>query len=144
MSYNDDPSNSAIDRVRLKVGDTDPDEVGLSDEVYQFLLTKNDNDENLTAVEALEFLVAKYAAYVTEKAGGLFVKESEKYQQYRDLLDLFTRDPRTSLNGGGKAFAGGISNSDIAARGSNPDRRGSPFTENYLDSGKYNHTGRRL
>lgn len=133
MSFTNDPTNNPIDRIRLKVGDTDTDEVGLSDEVYQYLLNKHSQNEDKAAVEALEALVAKYANYVTEKAGGLFVKESEKYQQYKDLLDSYKNDPRSSILKAGEPFAGGISKSDFISRNEDPDRNGSPFSKGYLD-----------
>ena len=127
MPYTGDPLNNPVDRIRLSVGDTDNYEEGLSDDVYLYVLGKNTTDgavnEGLTAVECLRYLLAKYANYVTEKAGGLFVKESEKFEQYRILLDKYTKDPSFSLLKAGMPYAGGISKSDAAANAQNPDNR---------------------
>ena len=127
MPYTGDPLNNPVDRIRLSVGDTDVYEEGLNDDVYLYVLGKNTVDgvtnEGLTAVECLRYLLAKYANYVTEKAGGLFVKESEKFEQYQQLLDKFTKDPSYSLLKAGMPYAGGISKSDAVENAQNPDAR---------------------
>lgn len=121
MSYTGDPSNSATDRLRLMIGDVDPLEEGLTDEVYQYVLTKNEGNENRTALECLRYLVAKYANYVTEKAGGLFVKDSERYEQYSKLLRDLTNNPSMSLMSPAEPFGGGVYLKDIEANKSNPE-----------------------
>jgi hypothetical protein len=121
MSYTGDPVNSATDRVRLSVGDTDILEEGLTDEVYQFALDKHDGNESLAALECLKYLVAEYANFVEEKTGGVFVKESDRYRQYNDLLNRLTKDPSYSLLSAGVPFAGGISVSDREENCNNPD-----------------------
>jgi hypothetical protein len=120
MPYTNDPVNSATDRVRLYVGDTYAPEEGLTDEVYQYLINTT-SSETAAAIQALKYLVAKYASYVTEKAGGLFVKESEKYEQYRNLLDMWIADPRTAIIKAGLPYAGGISMQDIIDNNENLD-----------------------
>jgi hypothetical protein len=120
MPYTGDPANSATDRIRLAVGDTDVYQEGLTDEVYAYLLSVNLNEARST-IGALKYLVAKYASYVTEKAGGLFIKESEKFEQYSKLLNRYTKDPSQMLLTLGTPFAGGISYSDLYSNASNPD-----------------------
>lgn len=128
MSYKLDPKNNPIDRVRLLVGDTDECDEGLSDDIYQFLLDTTKNEKQ-AALSALRYLVAKYASYVTEKAGGLFVKGSEKYQQYVELLDKITKDPSFSFLNAGSPFAGGISKEDIRLNSINEDANRNPIRE---------------
>lgn len=131
MSYTNAPSTNIIDRVRLITGDTDIDDEGYGDEVYQFALDRyvgNSNAETLAALDVLKMLVAKYATYTTEKAGGLFQKGSEKYQQYKDLLDMLTKDPTTSIIKAGAGFTGGISIYARDTNRNNPDRRANPFS----------------
>lgn len=113
MPYTNDPINSGSDQVRLLVGDTDIYEEALTDEVYNYIISKHtrpDGSTNGSAIvlEALQYLVAKYASFVTEKAGSLFVKESEKFQHYSQLQKKYTSDPRFSLMRAGIPFAGGI------------------------------------
>ena len=45
MSFTNSPATSAIDRVRLIVGDTNTEFDYLSDETYQYLLNKYQNNE---------------------------------------------------------------------------------------------------
>lgn len=119
MSYTGNPATSATDRIRLIIGDTDTDEEGLTDEVIQYVIDKNTSDGR-TAVECLKFLVAQYANRVTEKVGGLFVKESERYEQYKKLLDMYTKDPSMAITPFG-AYAGGISKQDILDNANDTD-----------------------
>ena len=130
MSYTNDPAYSNTDRVRLLIGDVDTDDEGLTDEVYSYVLAKHSGEEESTpqseaaaAIECLKYLVAKYANYVTEKTGNHFSKESEKYEQYRELLVLFTQDPRTALTRVGTPYAGGISVSEFERNKADPDNR---------------------
>jgi len=118
MSFTNDPASNIIDRIRLNVGDTDTLDEGLSDEIYQYIIDVNTVDgitnEGQASIDALKALVAKYANCITEKAGGLFVKGSEKYEQYKQLLD----DAVHPLNGflaSGAGFTGGIYCDEINA-----------------------------
>lgn len=108
MAFPLDPSTDPIARVRLRVGDVDELMLGLEDNIYQYLLDTYEQNENKAALEALKMLVAKYANYVTEKAGGLFVKENDKYEQYKELLDDALNNPSLGFLTSGEPFAGGI------------------------------------
>ena len=119
MSYTADPINSATDRLRLIIGDTDLYEEGLTDDVYNYVINKHDGNENQAALECLRYLVAKYASYCTEKAGGLFVKESDKFDQYSRLLKALTSNPATTIYRAGTPFAGGVYSKDIEDNYSN-------------------------
>ncbi len=109
MPFTGDPINSVTDRLRLMTGDVDEFDEGYADAVYQYAYEKNDKNEARAAVEVLGMLVTKYANYVTQKAGGLFVKESERYQQYKDTLKRLTTDPRYGILSNGVGFTGGVS-----------------------------------
>ncbi len=134
MSYTGDPVNNPTDRIRLNVGDTDPFEESLSDNEYAYALSLNTDENGVTneaqaSIQALKWLVAKYADYVTEKAGTLFIKESEKFSQYKQLLESLTRDPSMMLLKSGEAYAGGISVSDMEQRYSDTDNNMSNIGE---------------
>jgi len=133
MSYTGDPANSATDRIRLCVGDTDTFDEGLTDEVYQYLLDKHASNEPLATIESLKYLTTKYANFIDEKTGGLFTRESDKYKHYRSLLDSFTKDPSLSLLSAGLPFAGGISISDQEANCDNTDARQVVYREEVDD-----------
>ena len=141
--FTNDPVNSVIDRMRLMVGDTDIHDEGLSDEVYEYLYETNGQDEKRGALEALKMLVFKYAKYVTEKAGGLFVKESERYQQYKELLDRAEKDPSLGFIGAPEGFAGGICTQERLATGSsNPFSLGEGKRRMTRGTGRYPIGGR--
>lgn len=128
MSFTNDPTNSSTDRVRLLVGDIEDFDEGLSDEIYEFLIMQAEGNERRAALEALKMLVFKYAKYVTEKAGNLFVSENQKYDHYKDLLDKVTKDPSWSFMKAGEPFAGGIYLCDRFATGSsNPFQLGGSY-----------------
>lgn len=121
MAFTNDPVHNPIDRIRLITGDVNEFEEGLSDEVYQYVYDKHTQNENKAALECLQYLVNKYANYVTEKAGGLFTKESELYKQYKDLLDSYTKDPSKMLLTPGLPYVGGISKSELEENFCNSD-----------------------
>lgn len=123
MSYTGDPVNRVTDRLRLITGDTDRDEEGLTDEVYQYVYDKHNGDEVLSAIECIRYLISQYANCVTEKAGGYFVKESERYEQYKTLLVTLVSDPRTALIQAGLPYAGGIKWDDYEANKADSNNR---------------------
>lgn len=131
MAFTNDPLNSLVDRTRLMVGDIDEYEEGISDEIYQYIIDKHTTDgatdEIQAALEALRALVAKYANYVTEKAGGLFSKESEKYEQYKDLLNEWTKNPSSGFMKVGAGFAGGIYVDDMQQNAAVSNNNLDPF-----------------
>lgn len=128
MSFTNNPAERAVDRMRLATGDIDEYEEGLTDEVYEYLLTANNNNESLAVVAALKYLIAKYSNYVTEKAGQLFVKESERVEQYQKLFKMYTANPSTMILKQGVPFAGGISHSDMDTNQASYDSNQSRIT----------------
>lgn len=128
MAFTNDPLNSATDRLRLLIGDTDEYDEGYSDEIYQYVLDKNLGNENQSALELLRMLISKYANYVNEEAGGLVADYSDRFNQYKTLYDMLTKDPRNSIMRAGVGFTGGVSISDRVNTICNPDNRPNPFS----------------
>lgn len=62
--------SSAIQRIRLTIGDINPEWALLEDDVYEYLLYKNGSDENATAIEALENIINYYSLNPTDEAFG--------------------------------------------------------------------------
>jgi len=129
MSYTGDPLNRLIDRIRLNVGDTDIEEEGLSDNEYDYIISlftvDSVTNEALCIIKALNLLVAEYGKCADEVAGKLSVKFSQIYDHYYQLLDRYTRDPRTALYKAGTPFAGGIYQDVICANKEDPNNVGS-------------------
>lgn len=127
-----DPENVAVDRVRLSIGDTDPDALILSNDLYEYFLLSNNDKEGQATISALKHLVAKYAKYIDEETGDVDIKLSQLYKQYKNLLDLYTNDPTFSVIGSPVPYAGGISKSDLEKYECNDDNLFSPIKQGWV------------
>lgn len=120
MSFMNDPANNPIDRIRLIVGDTITEFDYLSDETYQYLLDKHNNNETSTALEAARYILGSLTRFSRERTGSIEVYGSEMFKNYRDFLVELLRNPQMLLDRA-QVYAGGISKSDMIANDSNPD-----------------------
>ena len=128
FSYGNDPANSPIDAVRLRVGDTVESDISLSDqEISYFIVIENTNilPASISAAYAISAKATKLADEVT---GEVEVKWSQRARNYITLAERLTDE----FNGsdGSKvtaAFAGGISINDMVTRAQDPDRVTSQF-----------------
>lgn len=119
MSYNNDPANNPIDRVRLNVGDI-LECPFMGDEVYEYLLTKHSGNERQAALEAARYLLGTFAKYTRERAGDLEVFGAEFFKNYRQfLLDLIENPNFNFINA--MPYAGGISQEDMRLNNNNTD-----------------------
>lgn len=123
-----DPANNAVDRVRIIVGDVDPGDVEMVEDLYIYFLDSNAQDESLAAIQALKALVAKYAKAMEEIVGDVEVKFQQRYQGYSDLLDKLLKDPSFGLLGVVTPYAGGLSFTEKRTDALDSDLRGSPFS----------------
>lgn len=114
-----DPVNSAIDRVRLRVGDVH-DISFLPDNVYAFYIDKNNGNEVRASVEVAYNILALLTRNTRERAGDIEVYGTDFYTNYKNFLERFVLDPRTSFEVTG-AFAGGISKAANAKNDADPD-----------------------
>lgn len=120
MSYTNSPATSAIDRVRLIVGDTNTEFDYLADEVYGYLLTKYQGNETTSAMEAARYILGSLAKYSRQRTGDIEVYGAEMFKNYKDFLIELLRNPQMLLSRA-QAYAGGISKSDMEQNDSNPD-----------------------
>ena len=119
MPYTSDPANSATDRIRLQVGDTDAFDEELSDGEYDYFLDITTSEAAAT-IKALEALVAKYAQYTRERTGQVEYYAQDKYKNYKDLL-TDALDPRKGKLSVGAGVSGGVSKSRMKTVRSNTD-----------------------
>lgn len=111
------------DQVRLKVGDIDPDQEILPDEIYDQLLTDHSGNIRRAAREAAISLLFYLPRFTRERTGQIEVYGAEWATNYRRALELFIKDP--NLNAiVATPYAGGISRSDMQANVDNPDTVG--------------------
>lgn len=120
MPFNNNPANSATDRVRLIVGDTMTEYEYLSDETYEYLLDKYDGNETAAALEAARYILGSLAKYSRQRTGDIEVYGAEMFKNYKDFLIELIRNPQMLLDRA-QAYAGGISKSDMEKNDCNPD-----------------------
>ncbi len=134
MSFTNDPANSAVDRIRLFVGDTLAYPEWLSDETYTYLLDKYNDNESLSAVEAAKYILAQLTHYTRERAGEVEVYGDVYFKNYKEFLTQLIQDPTITLSSA-TPYAGGISKSDMESNDCNSDNVTSRFYRGFA-SGK--------
>lgn len=112
MPYTGDPSNNAIDRVRLAVGDIWDDIEMLTDADYQYFLDRNDGNENRATMDAVKAILFKLARMTRERTGDIEVYGGEWFSNYYKMLLLLLKDPNAAISLA-VPYAGGISKSDM-------------------------------
>lgn len=131
MAYTNSPSTSAIDRLRLNVGDIYPVEI-LGDDVYTYYLTRNEDNERRATRELFTVLLFALSRYTRERAGDIEVYGSEYFRNYYDAVKLAITNPSidsiTAI-----PFAGGISRSDMATRANDADAVQKQFYIGFTD-----------
>lgn len=113
-----DPTNNATDRVRLMVGDTS-DIQYLPDSVYQYELTKNNNDERTAAKTCAMYILGMLTSRTKERLDRIEIYGAEAFNNYLNFLKMLV-DPRNSFDVA-TPYAGGISISDVDTNNANTD-----------------------
>lgn len=120
MSYTNDPNNP-IDRVRLTVGDVDTINEYLSDNWYQYFLTKNSNNEILASIDCAKAILAHFTSNGHEKIDQVEIWGKDQFDNYLKWLKDFIENPSLSGIRSPVPYAGGISKSDIRENNANSD-----------------------
>ena len=119
----------AVDRVRLKVGDTNELQI-FPDTLYQSVLDKNNADEAATALEMAQYILGYISQHgFRERSGAYEVYGREWLQSYMDFLKTFLLSSGTAAALNAKIYAGGISISDMEQNDLNPDNNIVPTTD---------------
>lgn len=126
MAYTGSPSTSAIDRIRLSVGDCDPDYTFLDDESYQYYLDKNNQNENRTTLDCIKAILFSLARRTRERAGDIELYGSEAFNNYAAALKLILLNPDL-MNYSAMPYAGGISRQDMYDNDIDTDTPNKPF-----------------
>lgn len=127
MAFTNDVLNP-IDRIRLTVGDTDPDNALIDDQWYGYYLAKGWS-ENTVALEIARRILAMYAGEGSrQRVGQVEIYGKERFDAYLQWLkDLIT----SGLTSPPIPYCGGISKQDMLDNDSNLD--------NVRPWRKYNH-----
>jgi hypothetical protein len=120
MSFTGDPANSATDRIRLIVGDTNNQFEYLTDDVYEYLLAKYKNAETPTALEAARYILGSLARLSRQRTGDIEVYGAEMFNNYKAFLVELLRNPQLLLDRAA-VYAGGISKVDMERNDLNTD-----------------------
>ena len=117
MAYTDNPLNP-LDRIRLKIGDIDPQYPFISDVWYQYFLDQG-YSENAVALEIARKILAQYVHSSAREMEGLVqVYGKERFDSYMTWLkDLVS----TGIMSPPVPYCGGISVSDMFNNDSNLD-----------------------
>ena len=126
-----DLTNSAIDRVRLRLGDTTCPYI-LDDQTIDYYITKNSNNENQAYKELLTVMLFSLSRLTRERAGDVEVYGSEYFRQYYDAVKLALSNPELNYIVA-MPFAGGISRSDMATNQQDVDSVDKPFYNGFTD-----------
>lgn len=115
--FTNNPLNP-IDRIRLKIGDVDPDFAIVSDQWYQYFLSLG-YSENLVALEVARKILAQYATDgARQREGMVEIYGKEKFESYLAWLKDLVNSGITSAP---MPYAGGISKDDMYQNDSNVD-----------------------
>ena len=131
MSVNLDLTNSAVDRVRLRLGDFHCPYI-LDDQTIEYYLSKNANNENRTYRELLTVVLFSLSRLTRERAGDVEVYGSEYFRQYYDAVKLALSNPELNYIVA-MPYAGGISRNDMATNQQDPDNVDKPFYMGFTD-----------
>ena len=106
-SFNESLS-SDVDKVRLKLGDTDTSDQILQNETISALLTQHSDDIDLATIACCRAIIAKYNRALDRSAAGMSANRSIIVDNYRDLLKELIQANRGNS---GAVYSGSFSRS---------------------------------
>ena len=113
---------SLIDQVRLLVQDNTPGLYIISDEEINFLLQRNNNRLNPTALEAAKIILMNFSMRGDSTVDIFSIKGGKAAEQYRLALQLLIKDPNLNpMINNVQGYFGGVSKSDMVANDGNLD-----------------------
>ena len=111
-----------IQKIKLELGLVDGASDILSDEEIAYFLEKNNNSIRKAALDAAKTVLFILSTRVHEKIEMLEIWGHTWFENYMKTLQMYLNDPNYSIAlENAKAYAGGISVSDIRSNINNPD-----------------------
>ncbi len=110
------PIITDLDKIRVEIGDTDPNFPILSSDELQYFLSKNGNSISRASLDAAKTILFKLAQEGDETVGVFSLRGRAAAESYRQALELYIKN--VSLNplySNAGAYAAGISLEDAAA-----------------------------
>ena len=112
-----------IEKLKLEIGLVNEASNILSDEEITYFLEKNNNSIRKAALDAAKTVLFVLSQLVHERSGAeLEIWGHTWFENYMKTLQMYINDPNYSIAlESAKAYAGGISVSDIRSNINNPD-----------------------
>lgn len=111
-----------IQALRYELGDVSPEFPIMSDEEYQYFLSKNDYVVRRAAMDAAKSIMFKLSMRDDSSTDIFSIKGSAAAKNYMQALLMFIKNPDlNSLYDKVQGYAGGISKQDMQANDSNLD-----------------------
>ena len=111
-----------IQALRYELGDTSPEFPIMSDEEYQYFLSKNDYVVRRAAMDAAKSIMFKLSMRDDSAVDIFSIKGSAAARNYMQALLMFIKNPDlNSLYDKVQGYAGGISKADMLSNDSNLD-----------------------
>lgn len=126
-----DLTNSATDRVRLRLGDVSAPYI-LEDATIKYYITKNNSNENRAYRDLLTVVLFSLSRFTRERAGDIEVYGSEYFRQYFDAVKLALSNPDLNYVVA-MPYAGGISRTDMATNQQDTDAVDKPFYNGFTN-----------
>lgn len=112
---------SEITKIRLEIGDSDPVFFILSDEEIQYFLDKAGGSIRKASLDSAKSILFRLASYTYERVDILEVRGNDYFNQYKQALQMYIKNPEYGAVSQAMGYAGGIYLSDIEQNISNFD-----------------------
>lgn len=111
-----------IHALRIELGDTSPELPIMSDEEYNYFLSKHDWNIRRAAMDAAKSIMLKLSMRTDETVDIFSIKGSSSAKNYMMALQMYIKNPDlNNLYDTVQGYAGGISKSDMQANDANLD-----------------------
>lgn len=102
-----------IEIVRLEIGDNDSAMPILSDEEIQYFIDKNEGSIRKACLDSAKSILFRLASFGFERVDILEYRGSDYFNQYKQALEMFIKNPEYGSVTKAMIYAGGVSISDI-------------------------------
>lgn len=111
-----------IHALRIELGDVSPELPIMSDDEYNYFLSKHDWNIRRAAMDAAKSIMLKLSMRTDETVDLFSIKGSAAARNYMQALQIYIKNPDlNNLYDTVQGYAGGISKSDMQANDANLD-----------------------
>ncbi len=111
-----------IHAIRIELGDTSNEWPIMSDDEYNYFLSKHDWNIRRASMDAAKSIMLKLSMRTDETVDIFSIKGTAAAKNYMQALNMYIKNPDlNSLYDKVQGYAGGISKSDMQANDSNLD-----------------------